>query len=174
MVFWEFFPEVLGSLWLMASATWGGKSLWLKASMIGEGGPCPFWIIPWHLPCNWGKARKNLSQGSRVAGDYLLRRLGRLFRDSLGWPAEHQSTSVTRGWLQSALGQHRCLPSFRTKGFPASANFESKLLVSALMWSAKNGILRKIDWLVAQTSIYSSSNCSTARSIVPAQATRCH
>jgi hypothetical protein len=23
-----------------------GKSLWLKASMIGEGRPCPFWIIP--------------------------------------------------------------------------------------------------------------------------------
>ena len=23
------------------------------------------WIIPWHLPYNWGKARKNLSQGSQ-------------------------------------------------------------------------------------------------------------
>jgi hypothetical protein len=34
------------------------KSLQLKASVIGEGGPCPFWIIPWHLPYNWGKARK--------------------------------------------------------------------------------------------------------------------
>jgi hypothetical protein len=40
--FWELNPEVLVSLWLMASATWGVKSLWLKASMIGEGGPCPF------------------------------------------------------------------------------------------------------------------------------------
>jgi hypothetical protein len=25
----------------------GGKSLQLKASMIGDGGPCPFLIIPW-------------------------------------------------------------------------------------------------------------------------------
>jgi hypothetical protein len=30
----------------------GGKSLQLKASMIGEGGPCPFSIIPWNLPFN--------------------------------------------------------------------------------------------------------------------------
>jgi hypothetical protein len=43
-------------------------------------------------------------------------------------------------WLQSALGRHTCLPSCRTKGFPASANFESKLSVNALMWSAKKGI----------------------------------
>jgi hypothetical protein len=40
------------SLWL------GGKSFWLKFSMTGEGGPCPFWIILWHLPYNSGKAWK--------------------------------------------------------------------------------------------------------------------
>jgi hypothetical protein len=38
----------------------GGGGVWLKASMIGEGGPCPFWIIPWYLHNNWGKARKAL------------------------------------------------------------------------------------------------------------------
>jgi hypothetical protein len=27
-------------------------SLWLRASMIGGCGPCPFLIIPWHLPYN--------------------------------------------------------------------------------------------------------------------------
>jgi hypothetical protein len=45
------------------------------------------------------KSTENLSQGSREVGDYSLRRLGRLFffRNSLGWPAEHQSASVTRG-----------------------------------------------------------------------------
>jgi hypothetical protein len=44
MALWEMNPEVLGTLWLMAFAIWGGggNSLWLKASMIGEGGPCPF------------------------------------------------------------------------------------------------------------------------------------
>jgi hypothetical protein len=39
------------------------------------------------------------------------------------------------------LGQFsvRYLPSCRNKGFPAPANFESKLSVRDLMWSAKNG-----------------------------------
>jgi hypothetical protein len=73
------------------------------------------------------KSTENLSQGNRVVGHYSLRRLGRRFRDSLDWPAERRSTSVTRGWLQSALGRHKCLPSCRNKGFRASANFESKL-----------------------------------------------
>jgi hypothetical protein len=43
MAFLDLDPEVLGSLWLMASATWGGGGLlWLKASMIGESRSCPF------------------------------------------------------------------------------------------------------------------------------------
>jgi hypothetical protein len=43
------------------------------------------------------KSTENLSQCHRVFGDYSLRRHGFHFRDSLGWPAEHQSTSLTRG-----------------------------------------------------------------------------
>jgi hypothetical protein len=52
MALWKLNPEVLGLLSLMATATWGGggKSLRLNTSMIGEGGPCPFRIIPWYLP----------------------------------------------------------------------------------------------------------------------------
>jgi hypothetical protein len=92
------------------------------------------------------KRKESPSQGSRVVRNHSLRRLGRLFRHSLGWSAEHQSSSVIRGWLQSALGRHRCLSSCRTKGFPASANFESKLSVSALMYSAKNAIPRS-SWI---------------------------
>jgi hypothetical protein len=42
MTFGSWTPDVEGSLWLMASATSGGGTLWLKASMIGESGPCPF------------------------------------------------------------------------------------------------------------------------------------
>jgi hypothetical protein len=38
MAFWELNPEVLRSLWLMASATLGRKFLRLKAFMIREGG----------------------------------------------------------------------------------------------------------------------------------------
>jgi hypothetical protein len=37
------------------------------------------------------------------------------------------------------LGQPKFLPTCQTKGITASANFESKLSVRALMWSAKNG-----------------------------------
>jgi hypothetical protein len=40
----------------------------------------------------------------------------------------------------------RYLPSCRTKGFPAPANFESKLSVRDLMWSAKNGT-PKSSWI---------------------------
>jgi hypothetical protein len=47
------------------------------------------------------KSMENLSQGSRVVGDYSLRRLGWLLMESLGWPAEHQSASVTRGWIHA-------------------------------------------------------------------------
>jgi hypothetical protein len=41
MALWELNTEVLRSLWLMTTATWG-ISLQLKASMIREGEPCPF------------------------------------------------------------------------------------------------------------------------------------
>jgi hypothetical protein len=68
------------------------------------------------------KSTEIISQGSRVVRDYSLRRHGRHFRDSLGWRTEHQSTSVTRGWLQSALGRHKCLPSCRTRDSPHQLN----------------------------------------------------
>jgi hypothetical protein len=31
---------------------WGGGSIWLTVSMIGEAGRAHFSVIPWHLPCN--------------------------------------------------------------------------------------------------------------------------
>jgi hypothetical protein len=33
----------------------GGESFWLRASMIGGCGPCPFLVIPWHLPYRGGQ-----------------------------------------------------------------------------------------------------------------------
>jgi hypothetical protein len=65
------------------------------------------------------------------------------FRDSLDRPAEHQTSLITRGFLQTVLDRHKCLPSC---GFPASDNFKSKLSVSNLMRSAKNGI-PKSSWI---------------------------
>jgi hypothetical protein len=58
----------------------------------------------------------------------------------LDWPAVHLSYLVDRDGLQTVLGRRRCLPSCRINGFPASDNFESKLSINALMWSAKKGI----------------------------------
>jgi hypothetical protein len=81
----------------MASATLGGKSLKVKASMIEEGGLCLFLNYTLEYALQLRKSTKNLGQDSRVVGDYSLRRLGCLFMDSLGWSAEHQSPSITRG-----------------------------------------------------------------------------
>ena len=44
------------------------------------------------------------------------------------------------------LGQSRYLPSCRTKGFHSSGNFEWKLAVRALMWSASSGT-NKSSWI---------------------------
>ena len=50
--------------------------------------------------------------------------------------------SLSRQATGSTLGHRKYLPSCRTRGFPTSANFESKLAIRALMWSANNGTPR--------------------------------
>jgi hypothetical protein len=97
MALWELIPEVLGSLWLMASATWDGGIT--SAEGLHDWGrrAVPLFSYTLVFASTLRKNTENISQCSRVVGDYSLRRLDRLFRDSLGWPAEHQSTSVTRG-----------------------------------------------------------------------------
>jgi hypothetical protein len=98
MAFWELNPEVLGSLWLMASATCGGGGITLDKGLHDcERRSVPLLNYTLAFSIQLRKSRENLSQGSLVVADYSLRRLGRLFRDSLSWHVEHQSTSVTRG-----------------------------------------------------------------------------
>jgi hypothetical protein len=132
MALWGLNREPLGSLWLMVSATWG-EITWAEGLHDWGRRAVPIFNYTLAFASQLRKSTENVSQGCRVVGDYSLRRLGWIFMDSLGWSDEHQSASVTRGWFQSALGQHRCLPSCRNKGFCPSANFESKLSVSALM-----------------------------------------
>jgi hypothetical protein len=67
---WGLNPEVMGSLWLMASTTSA------EGPMIGEGGPCPFLNYTLAIALQLRKSTENLCQGSRVVGDYPLRRLG--------------------------------------------------------------------------------------------------
>jgi hypothetical protein len=81
---------------------------------------------------NHGKTHSGYPKGAR---------LNRAERDSFSrlacWPLPP--------WLspqatESTLGQLKYLPSCRTRGFPNSADFESKLAIRALMWSANTGI----------------------------------
>jgi hypothetical protein len=125
---WELNPEVFGSLWQDRLCDWGGGGITSAKSLCDWGRRAvPILNSTLAFALQLRKSTENLGQGSRVVGEYSLRQPGRLFMDSLGWATDRQSTSVTRGWLQSALGQHKCLPICRTKGFPTSANFESKL-----------------------------------------------
>ena len=57
----------------------------------------------------------------------------------LDWSAGTRRSRFTLRATGPTLGQSKYLPSCRTKGFPTSANLESKLAVRALMWSAKKG-----------------------------------
>jgi hypothetical protein len=90
------------------------------------------------------KSRKNLSQCSRKALGWSAPNAIRLvdLAIALDWPAD-----PCRPWLShqakgSTLGQLKYTPSCRTRGFPKSANFESKLAVRALLWSANSGTHR--------------------------------
>jgi hypothetical protein len=132
-------PRIVGNTLADGLCNGGGYHSGWKPPWLGKAGHAPF-VYTLVFALQLRKSTENLGQCSRVVGDCLLCGLGHLFRDSLSCPAEHQFISVTRGWRQSALGQHKCLPSCQTKGFPASAKFESKLSVSDLMWSAKNRI----------------------------------
>jgi hypothetical protein len=118
----------------------GSRPPWL-----GKAGRAPFELYP-DFALQVRKSTEYISQISRVLAKYTLPRLGRHFRDNLGWPAEHQSTLVSREWFQPDFGRRKCLPNCRTKGFPASANFESKFSVNALMGLPKNGIPNTVEF----------------------------
>jgi hypothetical protein len=66
-----------------------------SAEGLREVGRAPFLIMPWHSPYDWGKAPKTC-QGSRAATGLLLRRLGCISRDCLGWPAGRQITPFSQ------------------------------------------------------------------------------
>jgi hypothetical protein len=133
---WELNKEGLGSLWLMASATWGEITLteglhdWGRRAV-----PLLNYILAFALQLR--KSTENLRQESRLnirCADLAVF-LGTASAGLLN------IIHLCYTWvIQSALGRHKCLLSYRTKGFPASASFESQLSVSALMWSAKNVI----------------------------------
>jgi hypothetical protein len=111
----------------------------------GEAGRATYLIMPWHSLYNWGKARETSVRTAEQPGDCSLRRIGCLCGTASAGLLDVRSPRFPR-WLQPALSPRRCLRSCRTKGFPASVNFDSKLSVNALMWSANNGI-PKSSWI---------------------------
>jgi hypothetical protein len=51
------------------------------------------------------KSTTNLSEGNRVVGDYSLRQLGCLFRDSIGWPVSISTPRLLVGdFSQPSVG----------------------------------------------------------------------
>jgi len=86
---------------------------------------------------------ENLSQGSRKVLDWSAANAICLVNlaiagEGLDWPAGSSRPWPTPQATGSTLGQHKYLPSCRTRGFSTSANFELKLAVRALMWSANS------------------------------------
>jgi hypothetical protein len=141
MALWELNTEVLGSLWLMTSATWGGGGEGItSADCLHDWGrrAVPLWNYTVAFTLQLRKITENLSQGSRVVGDYSLYRLGRLFL----WTASAGLLSVSPprlpvgGFRQPLVGTS----AFQVAELRDSPHFESKFSVRALMWSAKNGI----------------------------------
>jgi hypothetical protein len=92
MALWE-----LNQQPMVATATWGGGITSAEGFHDWGRRAVPLFNHILSFAKQLRKNTENLSQGNRVVGDYSWRRLGRLFRDSLCLPAEHQSTSVTRG-----------------------------------------------------------------------------
>ena len=93
------------------------------------------------------KSRTNHSQGNGRALDWpalnaiCLVDLA-IAGDGLDWPADPCGSWLSRKATWSTLVQRKYLQSCRIRGFPISANFESKLAVRARIWSANSGTPR--------------------------------
>jgi hypothetical protein len=92
MALWGLNLELLGSLWLMASATLGGGGVRITSAEdlhVWGRRTMPLFDNTQAFALQLRKSTENLSQGSRVLGDYSLRRIGCLHMDSLGYHPEH-------------------------------------------------------------------------------------
>ena len=121
---------------------------WSRRAWGRDCEPCPNFVS--NTPTFALQLRKitgNLSQGNRTALGWSVPSTICLVDlaiagDGLGWPAVPYHPWLLRQAMESTLCQRKYMPSCRTRGFPTSANFESKLLVRALMWSANSGTPR--------------------------------
>ena len=96
---------------------------------------------------NEEKSRKNLSKINRRGIGCLAPKAIRLVELAIVGNGLNRPAGQCRPWLLrqatgSTIVQRKYLPSCRTRGFPTSANFESKLSARVLMWSANCGMPR--------------------------------
>jgi hypothetical protein len=141
---WELNSEVLGSLWLMASATSEGNHIGWRLQWLEKASRAPFKLYVAICITNEEKHGKP-SQGNRVVGLLVASTL-LCFE---GQPRLSCWASVHHCYLcrtSVSYGRHKCVPSCRNKGFTVSGNFELKLLVYSLMWSSKN-VIPKSSWI---------------------------
>jgi hypothetical protein len=108
-------------------------------------------IIPWHSPYNWGNITENpqsgkLKSAQLISAGAIQCWFGHRFMGGLDWSADVSHLSLHVRSRGSTLGQCKCLPSCRTKGFPTPANFESYVSVRGLMCSMKSCI-PKPSWI---------------------------
>jgi len=93
------------------------------------------------------KITENISQGNRMALGCSAPSAIRFVDlttagDGLDWSAVPCRPWLSRQAMGLTLDQRKYLPSCRTRVFPTSANFKSKLSIRALMWSANSGTPR--------------------------------
>jgi hypothetical protein len=115
---WELNPQRIWPLWFRLLRFWKGGLFWLRVYDFRRTFTFFSYTVAFGLQLR--KSVETLSQCSSLVLHWSLRRLGRLCRGSVDWPAEHQS-SVARRRLQAALAWYKCLPSRRTKGLKYNA-----------------------------------------------------
>jgi len=146
--------------------------LWWKG---GGCAPCPdFASYTLEFALQLRKISENLIEDSRKALGWSAPKAIRLVElaiagDGLDWLAGPCRSWISLQATGSALFQRKYLPICRTRGFPTSANFESKFAVSTPMWSAKSGkhtsscicLLLSYQW--AAIARRRHLNCNTCR-----------
>jgi hypothetical protein len=121
---WELNPEVLGSFWLQASAMGpGGGITSAEGLRDGEAGRAPFELCP---GIRLTTEEKHEEPQSGLPSSHRTTRCTDLavYLGTTSAGLLHVSSPRLPGGPQSALGRRKYLPSYRSKGFRASANFE--------------------------------------------------
>jgi hypothetical protein len=126
----------MGSLWLKASAAWA-QLFWERAYMIGGGYPWPLFSYTLAFALKPWKSAENLGQGTvRYSTSFCVGFAAALRAASTGLLSISPRFPVRNS--SQPIGVIKCLSSFQIKGFPVLGNSESKLAISAVMWSTKN------------------------------------